>query len=254
MNSFGKMAMNQLIRLQMRDIDLKYRVRPRGGAEAQKTLNGRCTLGISMGAHFHEQDKFFSTVLWVNQTFDSCTTLLCDTLQRFGTLEYFRGDLEGAEARSRQEGEEWISRNAGALQSFTIPHKLMRWDDIRLDSAFSKRLEDILELYAESEEMQSLIQEDCLRFINNNPMPGVSESDRIVASRDFLLEEIAGLTLFAERFGPQEVYAGAKIKAIEYLKTCDDKRVPSSVHGMFSIKIDFIKRKNLTTSSSQPHL
>ena len=224
-----------------------YKARPRGGRALQCSLSGSCTLGISIGADFHEAGKLEATVLWLSEHFDSCAILLCDTLQRYNYDSYFRGEHEVALSEALQSGDEWLKRNKKILSRFAIPVTITRWEDWREHSGFESRLESITQIWQESEEMQRLILDDIQRFIANNPLSPEQFplKARIAAGAHYLLEELAGLSLFADEYGSLEVYAGAKIRAIEYLKDCKDSRAPESFKAMRSIKIDFVRLKSL---------
>ena len=45
-------------------------------------VDSDCILHISVGQEYHEGEKLIATMDLINETFRSCTIMLCDTLQR----------------------------------------------------------------------------------------------------------------------------------------------------------------------------
>lgn len=87
-----------------------------------------CAVPISVGQRYHEDQKFLSTIQLVNKHFKSCTFIICDTLQRH-TLQIYQSHLTDQQAfdLAIEQGADWYQRNKRAIETLTIPYKIMHW-------------------------------------------------------------------------------------------------------------------------------
>lgn len=203
----------------------------------------RCSLGISLGAHYHERGKFRATVDWVSDRFESCAIILCDTLQRFNSPAFYRGDEAAALRDAIAFGDDWLRRNSDSLAAFSIPHVVSRWEDWRNHPDFKRTLALLEKIWAKDSKLQEIVTTDVARFIKNNPLSDgqkeISPQLRINSGISYMLEEMAGLALFAKEHGSFEVYAGPKITAIDYLIKERPGEIPLELLTWRSLKIDF---------------
>lgn len=198
----------------------------------------RITLGISVGAHYHEGAKFAATMRWVEQHFQSCAILVCDSLHRYNEPQYYAGDLETALATSIKNGTDWLERNSIAITSASIPCAVTRWEDWRLHPDFHATYEQIARVHADDAGLRDSVDESVQRYLRHHPAANEDISgQRAEGSRFYILEELAGLTLFARQNGTWEAYAGSKIAALDYLKSTQRNDLPEPLLDIRSIKI-----------------
>lgn len=199
---------------------------------------GRITLGISVGAHYHEGEKFSATMRWAQEHFNSCAIIVCDSLHRYNEPEHYSGDPAKALEKCLASGEDWLKRNLSAILSSTIPCTVTRWEDWRLHPDFNHVHRQIMGVYAQDAGMRASVEAGAQRYLRNNPVL----SDCLGEARArgcslYILEELAGLTLFARQYGLWEAYAGAKIAALEYLKSAQRADLPEPLLEIRSLKI-----------------
>ena len=201
----------------------------------------RVTVGISVGAHYHEGAKFQATMKWVAENFDSCTVLICDSLHRFNEQDYYSGAHEAALRKSILSGTEWLERNRASISSCPIPCVVTRWEEWRLHLDFPKVREQICGVYDQDPWMQAAVTLSVDRYVSNSlrrgEVPDVSIEARSEASRLYIIEELAGLTLCARAHGTLEIYAGSKIPALDYLKEKKRADLPEPLLEIRSLKV-----------------
>ena len=227
----------------MRNTSKSYRVKVIDKEITDWSMERHCTLGISLGAHYHEGGKFRATVGWVSQNFDSCAIVVCDTLQRFNLPSYYLGNENSARLAALALGDEWLSRNSAAIELFSIPCQITRWEEWRTHPDFQSTLNQLEYVWQQDAGLRAIIEVDVARFIRNNPLADESHAfnfeDRLMGGIRYILEELAGLALFSRQHGAFEVYAGPKIKALNYLKQIQPASTPKEILSLRFLKIDF---------------
>lgn len=198
-----------------------------------------CGLGISIGAHYHESDKFNASLNWIGSNFQKCEILLCDTLHRYNYDSYNKDDEKTALLMAKQRGDQWIERNSKAIISSPIPINISRWDEWLSHNDYKDTLTNVKNLWLQNKSMQNAINTDVMRYIENNSLQKSSRENSIENGTNYLLEELAGLSLFYKYRTPLELYIGPQIKALTYLKNDNPLGVPDSLLKQRYIKISF---------------
>lgn len=156
--------------------------------------NSTCLVHISVGQDYHEGEKFIATMDLINDTFQSCILVICDTLQRY-SLKIFNPDLteEDAYSQSLKSGQQWLSRNENAFNYLNIPFKLFGWDHWLNDSDYMNFRKEIENLYKNNEEYRYAIQSTIDKFLKRHSKI-LSTSDRyrkaFELSEAYLMEEM----------------------------------------------------------------
>ena len=219
----------------------EYRIKIIG--EGNLPESSACTLGISVGGHFHEGDKFRATVKWVSTNFNYCHIFVCDTLQRYNHKDFYLGDKERARQESRRQGDQWIKNNRLAFESFSIRYDVGRWDDWTAHERFPEYWETMQRLFKDCRPFREALEGDVSRFLNNNwsrlANDGVSYQIRFEGGLNYMLEELAVLAIISEEKSPVEIYAGPDSKGARLLKQERVKGTPLGLLNRSAIKIDF---------------
>jgi tRNA-dependent cyclodipeptide synthase len=206
------------------------------------------TLGISVGQHYHEGGKFQATVDWVGKYFTSCSILVCDSLHRFNERAYYVGARDQALQAAIDSGTDWLKRNHEALASIKIPVSITRWEDWRLHPDYEAVHREIERVFDSDSGMQGVVAEGIEVYIDNQIRKGSFDqseaTERRATSASYLIEELAGLTLFARRHGTLEAYAGSKILALDYLRASGRTDLPEPLLKIRSIKINLRERRD----------
>ncbi len=134
--------------------------------DKQQMIGSHCIIHISVGQEYHEGDKFIATMDLINQTFKSCTIMLCDTLQRH-TLRINNLDLseDASRRKALQLGDEWLSRNKIAYDYLSIESKIMRWDQWLHHPDYNKYRIQIDKLYKENIAYKNNIKSTINKFL-----------------------------------------------------------------------------------------
>jgi len=116
-------------------------------ANYQNTLNNKkALLAISVGQSYHEEGKFIATIELINkQMFKQCDIVLGDTLQRYNC--YGRMNPEEALIYCKEQGDQWLKRNAYALSILNVPHSIIRWDELLSHKCYEKNKKNIMDTY-----------------------------------------------------------------------------------------------------------
>jgi tRNA-dependent cyclodipeptide synthase len=144
-------------------VKVNFRVSP----EDKPNLQGaRCITHISVGQDYHEGEKFAETMHLINQTFSSCKTMLCDSLQRHTLkLTFPELDEDALYEKAMQAGDKWLDRNQAVFKSMTIPHQIIRWDTWLKHPDYPKNREIIEKLYANNTQYQQAVKKTIDKFL-----------------------------------------------------------------------------------------
>lgn len=98
--------------------------------DRKQFFKSKCLMPISVGQMVHEGEKFIATLELINRTFNDCTILIDDTIQRY-TYKIENENKSDSELyeQALREGDMWLERNIHIINSLTIPHRILRWDD-----------------------------------------------------------------------------------------------------------------------------
>ncbi|KTD21417.1 Uncharacterised protein [Legionella lansingensis] len=125
----------------------------------------KALLFISVGQAYHEQGKFLATIELVNKhPFARCDIVMADTLQRHN--HYGRLGEEKAWVYAKEAGDHWLERSAFALSKHTIPHDIIRWDDLLFHKDYPELKDKIVKAYHENEEYKAALHTNVLTYID----------------------------------------------------------------------------------------
>jgi len=181
--------------------------------DKQKLVGSDCILHISVGQKYHEGKKFLATMDLINETFKSCTIMLCDTLQRH-TLKIKNPDLSDKELyrKALALGDEWLLKNKVAYSHLKIKYKIMRWDDWLNHKDYNQYREKVEELYYTNEAYKQNIFNTINKFLNRQ---GLLDKKAFGLCESYVLEECPILIpLWAKTNCPFVIYPRSRTAAM----------------------------------------
>lgn len=187
-----------------------YKVKTRGSYATHGTK--QCTLPISVGQEYHEDNKFLSLYKWAQQHFDNVQIIVTDTLQRHNIM--FSDEVDEAEAIERAliKGQEWINKNA----SFVSKEKIILWDDLLNLPGVAEYQEKINAVFDTNieyrHEIETAIRAIYLRMNKNNPEKYSLDKfkDFYHFSKTYILEETAVRSALETTLEGGYFYPGSK--------------------------------------------
>ena len=182
--------------------------------------HSRCLTTISVGQQTHEGERFSATVELINNSFQSCTMLIDDSLQRHTMALRSRENAEFFYERSIKEGDLWLERNEKYLRKLNILDKMIRWDTWLHHPDFIVKKKEIEEALAEDSTYRhafdSSIDAFVVKYQSRLADPENFDVERAKKlSFDFVLEECTALCLWPALQCQYEVYPNQHNAAIE---------------------------------------
>ncbi len=186
------------------------------------------TLLISVGQSYHEGDKFAVTVAWAARHFEKLHVLGADTLQRHNAP----GDW-------RARGAAWIERNRNAWSSCGREVTVSRWDDWLAKPEFPGVLERFRA--AGKGALGTGIEHDAHAFVARQAGKGLGLP--VEQSREYLLEELAAITLQARAHPGARVYPGPQLESFRAVAAGLVAEAPRGLERQYHTAIDFKHRR-----------
>ncbi|MDF2529873.1 MAG: hypothetical protein K0Q57_753 [Gammaproteobacteria bacterium] len=187
--------------------------------EKQAFSSSHCIVAVSViGQPRTDGEKFAAILKKVNQYFDKCTILVCDTLQRH-TFAIYEPEKPASEYYdlSLQAGDEWLQRNQSAIDSLTIPHVTQRWDQWLQHSNF-KAMKTLIDEFCEQnidfhQAVYVGVKEYLLRLDKNYKEVNCTKAFKY--SIEYLREESTILQLMAAQDFDYILYPNKRPKVME---------------------------------------
>jgi tRNA-dependent cyclodipeptide synthase len=190
-----------------------------------------CTLGISVGQPYHEGEKFAATVEWAARHFEQIRVDVSDTLQRHRLMG--EGTQPGeAEAISRSEGDAWIASATPILANCGRSYTIIRWDTWLRYPDFFAVLDAYAGLVQSDAVLRTAIAADIESFITrhaNRGAPFPAETWMRAASRAYLIEELAVITLQGAAARSARIYPGPELESFKVVRA---GKVPDAPPGL----------------------
>ncbi|HAT7747608.1 TPA: hypothetical protein KKX05_002775 [Legionella pneumophila] len=193
----------------------------RGNPPEERKLfsSSSCLMPISVGQPVHEGEKFEATIHLVERSFQTCTILVDDSVQRH-TIAILNPDKSEDELYKMaiQEGDKWIERSQHLYNSFNIPLNVLRWDDWFNMPEFAQSYKNVKEEYQSNPLFKQAINaniDDFLeRYLRNNTEITPQSPNAISLCLDYLLEECAVMCLWVKGEYDFELYPSGRNKAM----------------------------------------
>lgn len=223
----------------------RYRVRVNGCPEW--VGYGSCTLGISVGQPYHEGYKFAATVEWAARHFEHIRVDVSDTLQRHRLIGAGATPVEAGRA-SLRAGERWILEAMPVLAAGGRPFAIVRWNTwLRhpefpaLHRAYTRLVEtDAVLGVAVARDIDDFIARQARR----GPLPADETAAR-AASRAYLIEELAVVTLQGAAERSARIYPGPQLASFKVLRQGLVPGAPAGLDRDYYVQVNLERRKAL---------
>lgn len=193
----------------------------RGNPPEERKLfsSSSCLMPISVGQSVHEGDKFKATIQLVERSFESCTILVDDSVQRHTIAILNPGKSEDTLYNMAiQEGDKWIERSQYLYSNFNIPLNVLRWDDWFNMPEFEQSYKKVQEEYESNpifkQAINANINDFLERYLRNNTEITPQSPQAISLCLDYLLEECAVMCLWVKGEYDFELYPSGRNKAM----------------------------------------
>lgn len=159
------------------------------GGEPVHSAGRSALLLVSVGADYHEGERFGATVDLLNrENFARITIGVADTLQRHN--EPTGGATERYE-RTRRRGDAWLHRNRPYLDMLRAPTDTLRWDTALSHPRYPTLHSRVRAAYRDDERYRSAVDATLDRFIDRRRSRG-EEFDEVAVRAGcltYILEE-----------------------------------------------------------------
>jgi len=155
--------------------------------------------------------NFLATLQALSERVDHVHILLCDTLDRHN----LEGTAQERELQAHMNGSAWLEENLPLIKAHFKSFDVRRWDDVRRDPSFERRLSLMHKLYEQSAAMRRIVDNVASHYLvakeerlARKELPFNREIEKQNSVR-YLLEEFAGDAVYNEWFGNMhEAYWG----------------------------------------------
>lgn len=240
-----------MLSVDTRIIKASFRGNP--AKEREMFSRAHCLMPISVGQSIHEGKKFEAVIKLINNSFENCTILVDDSVQRH-TLAILKNlDAESLHDLANREGDEWLERNKSYYTQLTIPYDVMRWDYWLYHTSFHQSLEQVKYQYEENPAYRVAIHTNIEAFLSRylkdvDPTSfDVQRANELCL--DYLLEECAVMCLWPENKYDFEVYPSGRNQAMA--ATYEQLIYPLSPNYLRPVALRFKKYSGISQKDSR---
>lgn len=196
---------NRIVKASFRDCPLNDR---------KLFKQSHCLLPISVGQPVHEGKKLIATLKLINASFNKCTILIGDTLQRHN-LQFSLGLSEDeARKKSKELGDAWLERNSFLItENLKITHFISRWNEWLDCSGFAERFTAVENLYLKNNNFRLSLDYTVHEYIQRNSLDDTEKAEELCLT--YLKEECAIFPVWAEAHYDFEVYPSGRNEAMK---------------------------------------
>ncbi|MHA7102541.1 tRNA-dependent cyclodipeptide synthase [Roseivirga pacifica] len=209
-----------------------------------------CRLEISVGALYHEGDKFKSSVQWAIGRFDRVVFHVVDTLQRHNIA--FEQGLSIGEAyrQAKSKGDQWLHRNIEAINLVSNRPEIYRWDDWKNHPDFAENRKQLMVLYQTNAKFMQAIHDKMNGFWERKRelLPDIYTNDRKEEfeknTLNYCLEELAGASCFYREVEGITAYPGSFESVWDLVASEEVEGLPEGFKNAQWTRIKFNRNKN----------
>lgn len=173
---------------------------------------------ISVGQSIHEGEKLEAVIKLVNASFQQCTILVDDTVQRHTIAIDRTSEPQELYEEAFELGDQWLIRNQTTLAQLKIPHQIARWNDWVEHVDFSTKLSQVKALYQENQFYKDAIHvnvdEFLTRFFGRRDCHRIDMERAFNLCLDYLFEECAVMCLWTDGEYNFELYPSGRNQAM----------------------------------------
>ncbi len=172
-----------------------------------------CLLPISVGQSAHEGQKFEATLNLINTSFNMCTILLGDLLQRHNLKAALGLNESQAYKESLELGNAWLARNYHAIKkNLKIAHLITRWDSWLNHTNFIEKLSIVRDARLKNKDFNLAFSQTIDAYLDRKESKSLKNVEKNCLN--YLEEECAAMILWADGLYDFEVYPSGKNKAM----------------------------------------
>jgi len=197
------------------------------------------TLGVSVGSPNWEGEKFAAILDFASENFDAIRIDVTDALYRHNFMaEGFSGDT--ALARANALGALWLTNHQSIIDACPIKPSVVRWAHWYNHPDFQVTLSGFKNAYDHNDVFRSAVERDVDHFYGRKNNKG-HETGR-VHSKDFLIEEVAVITLQARELPSVKIYPGDELNCLNVVRRGLVEGAPMGLEQEQYAKIKFETR------------
>lgn len=208
-----------------------------------------CTLGISVGQPYHEGDKFAATVEWAARHFEYIRVDVSDTLQRHRLIRQGVPPQQASRA-SLREGDRWIARATPVLADCGKLYTIIRWNEWLRDAEFPAVHGAYSRLAQSDVVLSAAMAADIDGFIARqakHPIAIADASAMRAASRAYLIEELAAITLQGRQQCSARIYPGPELASFHIVRSGRVPGAPAGLERDYYVHVNLERRKAPTS-------
>lgn len=186
-------------------------------------------LGISIGSQNHEGEALEAIIDRIDEGgFAHGVIDVADTLNRYRYIGDGAPEQEAIDI-ARQEGNDWLNRNAQILSRLRMPVVIHRWDEWLNHEKYSDSIAQIRSLHANSNALRQALEQDIDNFyVRNYGTAEVSEKRRSL-SAEYYMEELAVAAIMLEENPSLVMYPGKQLNCFRLIR---DGKIPDAPRSL----------------------
>jgi tRNA-dependent cyclodipeptide synthase len=200
-----------------------------------------CTLGVSVTSPNWQHDHFASILDFAAEHFKSIRIDVTDLLYRHNFM------AEGlppalATARAGELGADWLERHRMLIEACPMKPDVIRWGQWYENPDYASLLDSFQTAYADSQIFQDAVEADVDGFFRRQgrePTPAERQH-----SRDYLIEEVAVLSLQARDRRSIKLYPGDELACLNVVRRGLVEGAPRGLEHEQFAKVRFHTRGN----------
>lgn len=202
-------------------------VTPRPFGQGPHVNDNMAIVGISLGNPNQEGAKFEAILDWASKHFDKFVVIIFDTLYRHNYLLEHGGNMAKAFEMARHTGKMWHLDHQLILDA----HKdkivnVHTWENFRTDPNFTDRMDQLIRLEASSPVFRGYLDQNIAQYFSRGNREGLPQDEKAkIAERArlFILEELAGYSIIADKYRAARIYPSEVMPTFQYFKLEGDE-------------------------------
>jgi tRNA-dependent cyclodipeptide synthase len=174
-----------------------------------------CTLGVSVTSPNWQDEHFASILDFAASNFKSIRIDVTDLLYRHNFMAEGLPPRE-AEARANSLGASWLARHRQFIDACPVKPDIIRWGQWYDHPDYSEVFDGVSRAYAGDALLREAIESDVNGFFRRQSRE-VTEIERQY-SRDYLVEEVAVITLQARALASLKLYPGDELLCLNVVR------------------------------------
>lgn len=209
-------------------------------------------VGISLNNSKHTGSKLDALLNYASYICPLVQIDIYDDIHAYNIQLEKNINYEEAVLLARKMGDKWVEDNQSVLSKFpSIPYK--RFRDLSPLPSLEKRNQELQELYTTNAIFAELINNDIDSFITRTENRGSKISperkNAIVShSRNYILEELALMSLLNEEHNFAEIYAGKFLRMPTSPKRLEIVNLPEGLINYHILEVELIRRPEKISS------